>query len=41
MIDFFLFVNYTNVLISYLSLATVDEANHYLNANCSNFNYRK
>ena len=41
MIDFFLFVNHTNVSIFYLSLVIVDETNHYLDANCSNFNCRK
>ena len=41
MIDFFLFVNHTNVLISYLFLVIVDEANHCLDASCSNFNCHK
>ena len=41
MIDFFLFVNHTNVSISYLFLIIVNEANYCLGANCSNFNYRK
>ena len=41
MIDFFLFINHTNVLISYLSLVIVDETNYYLDASYSNFNYRK
>ena len=41
MINFFLFANHTNVSIFYLFLVIVDEANHCLDANCSNFNYRK
>ena len=41
MIDFFLFVNHTNVSISYLSLVIVDETNHCLGASCSDFNCRK
>ena len=41
MIDFFLFVNHTNISIFYLSLATINETDHCLGANCSNFNYRK
>ena len=41
MIDFFLFANHTNVLISYLSLVIVDETDHFLGANYSNFNCRK
>ena len=41
MIDFFLFANHTNVSISYLFFVIVNEANHYLDASCSNFNYRK
>ena len=41
MVDFFLFANHTNVSISYLSLVTVDEADHCLGANYSNFNCRR
>ena len=41
MIDFFLFVNHTNVLIFYLSFVIVDETNHCLDASCSNFNCYK
>ena len=41
MIDFFLFLNHTNVLISYLSLVIIDETNYCFGASCSNFNCRK
>ena len=41
MINFFLFVNHTNVSIFYLFLVIVDEMNHCLDANCSNFNCHK
>ena len=41
MVDFFLFANHTNVSISYLSLVIVNETNHYLDASCLDFNYRK
>ena len=41
MVDFFLFVNHTNVSISYLFFVIVDEADHYLDANCSDFNCHK
>ena len=41
MIDFFLFVNHTNISISYLFLVIVDEANHCLDTSYSDFSYRK
>ena len=41
MIDFFLFVNHTNVSIFYLSLVIVNETNHCFDASCSDFNCRK
>ena len=41
MVDFFLFANHTNVSIFYLFLVIVDETDHCLDANCSDFNCRK
>ena len=40
-VNFFLFVNYTNVLVFSLFLVIVDETNRCLDASYSNFNCYK